>query len=49
MVIDMPAAPLPRGSYGTFGYSDEEIEREAIRLQVAIKQPCDGASKSAGR
>ncbi|HJM13567.1 MAG TPA: quinolinate synthase NadA, partial [Candidatus Thalassarchaeaceae archaeon] len=39
MVIDMPAAPLPRGSFGTFGYSDFEIEKEAIRLQIAIKQP----------
>jgi quinolinate synthase len=39
MVIDMPAAPLPRGAFGTFGYSDSEIEKEAIRLQFAIKQP----------
>tara|TARA_B100000686_G_scaffold347968_1_gene437915 strand:- start:353 stop:1450 length:1098 start_codon:yes stop_codon:yes gene_type:complete len=39
MVIDMPAAPLPRGSYGTFGYTEAEIEKEAIRLQIAIKQP----------
>ncbi len=39
MVLDMPAAPLPRGVVGTFGYSDSEIEKEAIRLQYAIKQP----------
>tara|TARA_B100000686_G_scaffold351848_1_gene451910 strand:+ start:24381 stop:25466 length:1086 start_codon:yes stop_codon:yes gene_type:complete len=39
MVLDMPAAPLPRGVVGTFGYSESEIEGEAIRLQYAIKQP----------
>jgi len=39
MVIDMPAAPLPRGMIGTFGYSEKEIEKEAQRLQFAIKQP----------
>tara|TARA_B100000287_G_scaffold419255_1_gene457253 strand:- start:3557 stop:4702 length:1146 start_codon:yes stop_codon:yes gene_type:complete len=39
MVIDMPAAPLPRVVVGTFGYSEAEIEKEALRLQFAIKQP----------
>ena len=39
MVLDMPAAPLPRGLVGTFGYSEQEIEKEALRLQYAIKQP----------
>ncbi|MAH98176.1 MAG: quinolinate synthase [Euryarchaeota archaeon] len=39
MVIDLPAAPLPRGLVGTFGYSEKEIEKEAQRLQFAIKQP----------
>ncbi len=39
MVLDMPAAPVPRVFLGTFGYSDSEIEKEAIRLQYAIKQP----------
>ena len=39
MVLDMPAAPVPRVFLGTFGYSDAEIEKEAIRLQYAIKQP----------
>ncbi|MBI88055.1 MAG: quinolinate synthase [Euryarchaeota archaeon] len=39
MVLDMPAAPLPRGMIGTFGYSEHEIEKEALRLQYAIKQP----------
>ena len=39
MVIEMPAAPLPRRETETFGYSEEEIEMEALRLQDAIKQP----------
>ena len=39
MVIDMPDAPLPRTVLGTFGYSESEIEKEALRLQYAIKQP----------
>ena len=29
MVLDMPAAPVPRVFLGTFGYSDSEIEKEA--------------------
>tara|TARA_B100000287_G_scaffold408027_1_gene434006 strand:+ start:1878 stop:2963 length:1086 start_codon:yes stop_codon:yes gene_type:complete len=39
MVLEMPEAPLPRGLVGTFGYSEQEIEKEALRLQYAIKQP----------
>ncbi len=39
MVIEMPSAPLPRGDIKTFGYSEQEIEGEAVRLQNAIKQP----------
>ena len=39
MVLDMPAAPLPRRLVGTFGYSESEIDKEAQRLQYAIKQP----------
>ena len=39
MVLEMPEAPLPRGLVGTFGYSEQEIEKEALRLQNAIKQP----------
>ena len=39
IVIDMPDAPLPRTVLGTFGYSESEIEKEALRLQYAIKQP----------
>ena len=33
MVLEMPEAPLPRGLVGTFGYSEQEIEKEALRLQ----------------
>ena len=39
MVLDMPAAPLPRGFVGTFGFSESEIESEALRLHYAIGQP----------
>ena len=39
MVLDMPAAPIPRVFLGNFGYSDSEIDKEAVRLQYAIKQP----------
>ncbi|HJM24361.1 MAG TPA: quinolinate synthase [Candidatus Thalassarchaeaceae archaeon] len=35
----MPAAPIPRVFLGNFDYSDSEIDKEAIRLQYAIKQP----------
>ena len=33
------SGPGPESFLGTFGYSDSEIEKEAIRLQYAIKQP----------
>ena len=39
MVLDMPAAPIPRVFLGNFGYSDSEIDKEAVRLQYAIRQP----------
>tara|TARA_B100000029_G_scaffold29400_1_gene28277 strand:+ start:299 stop:1426 length:1128 start_codon:yes stop_codon:yes gene_type:complete len=39
MVLDMPAAPLPRGFVGTFGFSESEIESEALRLHYTIGQP----------
>jgi len=39
MVLDMPAAPIPRVFLGNFGYSESEIDKEAVRLQYAIKQP----------
>ena len=39
MVLDMPAAPIPRVFLGNFGYSESEIDKEAVRLQYAIRQP----------
>tara|TARA_B100000959_G_scaffold78302_1_gene83095 strand:- start:2120 stop:3205 length:1086 start_codon:yes stop_codon:yes gene_type:complete len=39
MVLDMPSAPIPRVFLGNFGYSESEIDKEAVRLQYAIRQP----------
>ena len=39
MTIELPTAPLPRGSLILGYFSDIEIEREAYRLQEVIKQP----------
>ena len=39
MVLDMPSVPVPRVFLGNFGYSELEIDKEAVRLQYAIKQP----------
>jgi len=39
MTIELPSAPMPRGSLIPGSYSEFEIEMEAIRLQRAIKQP----------
>ena len=38
MTMQMPSAPLPRGSLSPKSYSEEEIEKEAIRLQKVINQ-----------
>jgi len=39
MTIQLPSAPMPRGSLIPGSYSEFEIEIEARRLQSAIKQP----------
>ena len=39
MPIEMPHAPLLRGGFKTYCYSEQEIEIESLRLQDAIKQP----------
>jgi len=39
MTIELPSAPMPRGSLIPGSYSEFEIEIEARRLQSAIKQP----------
>ena len=39
MTIELPSAPMPRGSLIPGSYSEFEIEMEARRLQSAIKQP----------
>ena len=38
MTMQMPSAPLPSGSLSPKSYSEEEIEKEAIRLQKVINQ-----------
>lgn len=36
--MQMPTAPLPRGSLMTKSYSEDQIEAEALRLREAIRQ-----------
>jgi quinolinate synthase len=36
--MQMPTAPLPRGSVMTKSYSEDQIEAEALRLREAIRQ-----------
>jgi quinolinate synthase len=38
MSMQMPTAPLPRGSLMTKSYSEDQIEAEALRLREAIRQ-----------
>ena len=38
MSMQMPTAPLPRGSLMTKSYSEDQIEVEALRLREAIRQ-----------
>jgi quinolinate synthase len=38
MSMQMPTAPLPRGSVMTKSYSEDQIEAEALRLREAIRQ-----------
>ena len=38
MSMQMPTAPLPRGSLMTKSYSEDQIEAESLRLREAIRQ-----------